>query len=353
MSNWETISKAAYDTKRDTDKINYENLYTEYSKDGLTLVHKGELDTVWLKPCDSPSGIVADTMHKIERTLQDNIKIGVISNGVHGIDLAERYIPEEEIAAMKNNWADKRVMLVYEAPSSNLDCSFGILQGNHTKVDTVQHFDPSVRNCLTQVWWRLDEEKVKPEYANPAGLLAQNLYVSLPLFLVRYCGIINLYITNLCRFELYKGFGNKKENVLTWEPACKEAPEAIDIAAKDLFMEEVKTFKPDVILTTSNPYNYLWNNLCKGLGDATPKKEQLPRADHGMYYTITLDGYDHTALPVWKILHPANTRIASGHRLATDFCQTLKALVQAGIISREKAMDLFSDYLTYQPQEKH
>lgn len=350
MNDWKSIAEAAYKSKKATDEINYKDLYTVYNNGGLTLPHKGELDTVWLEPCDSPSGIVADTMHKIERTLQDNIQIGVISNGVHGIDLAERYMTEEEIAAMKNDWSDKRVMLVYEAPSSNLDCSYGILQGNHTKVDTVQHFDPSVRNCLTQVWWRLDERKIQPSYTNPADLLWQNLYTSFPMFLVRYCGIINLYITNLCRFELYKGFGNKKENVLTWEPACKEAPEAIDIAAKDLFMEEVKEFKPDVILTTSNPYNYLWNNLCKGLGDATPKKEQLPRADHGMYYTITLDGYDHTALPIWKILHPANTRIAKGPRLATDFCQTLKALVQAEVISHEKAMELFNDYLSFQPK---
>ena len=345
MYNWEHDDRfrAVFKSKQAMDKINYQGLYEDYAAEKLMLPNAPDEDgVVWLKPCESPSGFVAQKTNTIKQLLDDKkdekIHIGVISNGVHGIDFAERYL--SDIIGSIEWKTDKKIMLVYEAPYNNLNCSYGFRmyqkENNEATISDYLNtsYSASTEKCLSSVWWRLDDAEIgeKVDVDNPIRLLAAGRYTSLPLFLIRHCGLINLYMTNLCRYELFeKNKGNEK--VLTWRDACQRAEYAIIESAK-LFKKEVESFKPDVIFSTANPYNYIW----------TLQQNKNKKKDYLAYYTIDILG-DNNTIPVYKVLHPANPHISSAHRLTVDLCQTIKALVDLNIIESAKAIELFEHYI--------
>lgn len=323
-------------TKKKMDEINYGGLYKEYSEEELffrdTVNTEDGKDFVELEPkeekdIDKKSIVntcyqeLDATVHKVNTKAQEKdpnapkVNIGVISNGVHGLDLINRYFSPEDIKDIK--WSDKRVMLVYEAPSNNLNWSYAYKKRNCSDVSKLlNNFDDiKFREKLTRNWWRLDSNPfdLKSNKSAIFESLKGKEYCSLPWFLIKYFGISNLYITNLCRYELFKiGTSNKagkEEQYLKWQEICKKQEGAenksyIDIVYDGLFQAEYAAFPPDVILATANPYIYL-----SGIAEYKDK--------------------------IIKIIHPANQTISAEHRLVCNTCYIAKELCSKGIIGNE------------------
>ena len=128
--------------------------------------------------------------------------------------------------------------------------------------------------------------------------------------------ILNVYTTNLCRFEFFEGDYGKgaEERFCNWHEIPDECKNE---CYKTIFCEELRQFEPDIILTTSNPYDFL---------------RAIPQTKDKLH----------------KILHPANPSISGNHRQCCNICDITKALYKAGIIDADRAKKYFETYLEKQ-----
>lgn len=327
MDIFDSLFEKAQETKKLMDKINYNGLYRAANEEGLfipgSLTDCNNRQIVPITPINElQSNLILEMFKKICEHLPDGLSIGTVSNGIHGLDFLHRFLSNsiEEISRKIN---DKKIMIVYECPGNNLDVSFGYLNkaDSPSKVEYIAELKKekgNLRKRLAGSWWRLDET-IGEANINKISQLFDNeyCYSSLPLFLIRHCGLVDIYMTNLCRFEVFKVKDNK-ESSLGLNSIEKDAPDILKYS-KEVFIEEVKNFNPDVIFATSAPYSVI---------------------------NVMISNEEISCPNLFKIVHKANQHIYKAHRMTVDVCYTLKCLVEANVITPKFAGDIFLKFLS-------
>lgn len=340
------LIKELEDTKKNLDQINYANLYSGYQKGELFLPNYEAGKKVQLSPLQSidNDSNVKSAFNSIQNKLDNKTRVGLVSNGVHSIDLISTYFTKEIIKDIQKcvPWSKKRVMFIYEAPSCNLDNTYGYLNSGCNDVPTYlnilknhrnQTASPVIlRDMLTANWWRLDnvKENTSPASGFPdwystkwsKNISAQKEYETLLLSMMVIFGLLNVYQTNLFRFELYDSeatTNRAREKALGWDEMMSiNNGNLIDIAYAEVFYKEYAAFKPDIILATSKPYAYLKKKL------------------------------NNTG--IYKIPHPTS-RLTDSQRLCLNICQIAKSLYKEKIISYNTVMTIINEYIELPEQE--
>lgn len=265
--------------KADLDEINYKGLYeskdfVSFNKRSLYLpAYDKDAGYVSLKPeITDPDCMVAQAFDAIKKEINEVNKsnkdtspcqIGVISNGVHSIDLLMRYFSKDEISKIrKKDQSHKRVMLIYEAPASNLNATAAYRKITKAKNPAFSQSDrePSIEqylgsgingikfseelaNCLTGTWWRVDEAEVKDDKKSIVNALhGMKKYSEFLQAFIRTFGLIDIYATNLFRFEIFREpKSGSSEKALNWNGISKLAGNKLyDIAFENILQKEIK-----------------------------------------------------------------------------------------------------------------
>lgn len=349
--------KDLLDRKADLDEINYKGIYDDTgfqrvkgSEKKLYLPKFNEnIGYVPLEPREaiSDDSQIVKAFKKLQENLQKNgeeQEIGVISNGVHSIDLLMRYFSREEIEEIDTTGQQhKRVMIIYEAPAKNLYATAAYRNYSKAKnQEEPNNREPSVkdylknkirrgeiRDCLTGVWWRmdLDEKAVKEAKEKNTGFTAMKKYAEFLIDFIRVFGILDLYTTNLFRYEIFE---SDDEKFLGWDEVSKltaENKSLVDSAFDKIVIEEIKAYEPNVILATSKPYNYLWY---KKFGSTKQNMKVEP--------VLELEN-----IPLFKIPHPASM-LATEFRECANICSVAKELYKSDVITLEKASNIIKEY---------
>ena len=328
----EDTYKKIRNDKLKLDKINYKGLYSGYKENELFLPEENNnLEPEDTADKDSP---VSKAYHAIQETLDDynksldeKIKIGVISNGVHAFDFLNKIEDSDIDSAQKINWQSAKIMVVYEAPSNNLNCSFGFKKYNsenwcniNNKEKIKEYIEKKyiekldIKDCLTAHWWRVDDSDLDLSFSNNNDILKyfyQKEYSNFLFSLIKKFGLANVYATNLCRFELFSS-SEGNEQFLNWaKTSAINNRDILDICFNEIFKKELEEFEPDLILATANPYKYL-----TGKSDFKYKEKCV------------------------KIIHPANPYVTNISRLYTNYCIIASALIKNKIVEDVEFKDL-------------
>lgn len=350
MNNWDIIKRninlengqieKMENAKRKLDNINYVNLYQNAVDGDLFLPNAIPGEKVRLFPLDKieAESNIKSTFDAIKGKLKENIKIGAVSNGVHSIDFFATYFTPEIIHDIEKriSWSDKKVMFVFEAPSCNLDHTYGYYENSYNEIPDYikalcnnqeeQSNDDLLQKLLTTIWWRLnDTSNTRPISDYPDwykkiwtnNISDQKQYDCFLLSMMAIFGLSHIYHTNLLRYELFdinKSENRKRESALGWdETKGIQNGEIFNIAYDGIFEKEMNEFDPDIIFATSKPFDYLRS---KGI-----------------------------SYPIYKILHPT-CHLPNDQRLCINICHIAKALLQEDIISRDSAIKIIDRYLT-------
>lgn len=342
------------DCKKRLDAINFEGLYsrTYFDNDlGIFLPNVRGRNCARLVPLDgnqiSSNNPVAKAFSGATECLQQSkdpeLRLGTVSNGVHATELIGWFFTPEMLQEI--HWNTKRVMVVFEAPSKNLDCSHGLSPihectnkeykdtciRNYVKENKERHF--SLEENLTEYWWRLDSKRLRNAVdavdkkevkcnkqegcRNCFDCFRKQSYTGFLLALIAHFGLANLYTTNYCRFELFEAgeMSGDREKFLGWKKTVDAVNGKLFAIEEQLFKREYKDFQPEIILATANPYYRL-------TGENSPIKEK-----------------DR----VIKIIHPAS-RYPGNFRLCYNMCALTKELQQKNIIDGDCADTMFKAY---------
>lgn len=352
------------DRKARLDQINYHGIYDDAGFQRVSGLGKDlylpklnkTVDYVSLKPCETIIDVespIAKAFYELQNTLQvlqsdkKELQIGAISNGVHSIDLLMRYFNKEEICKIYNKeQSHKRVMIIYEAPASNLYATAAYRSRSKAKnpeepndrepsvKDYLQKgkFNGEILDCLTGVWWRLDslDSDVEKAINTNEAFSGAKKYTEFLVGFIRAFGILDLYTTNLFRYEIFK---SDDEKSLGWDEVSKLTAEdgsmfeIIDIAFEKIVRKEIEAYKPNIILATSKPYNYLWY---KKPENAERNKQVMPVQEL-------------KNIPIYKIPHPA-CQLDKDYRECVNICRITKVLCEANVITSVTASEIIKEH---------
>lgn len=373
---WQAIT----DVKGELDKINFEGLYNKqvcYNdnlKMYLPMMKTPNKNWSVLEPMDNVDGNneVAKLYNSISKPSNEypHIHLGTVSNGVHATELIERYFTPTMVQNI-DYWNTKKVMVVYEAPANNLDCSHALMN----KCDNVEKNEKekdeflkivnsyikekkgkhpiSLTDNLTSRWWRLDEPLLRQKSEKEVSCekdqsrschecfkcFSNKSYTGFLLALISHFGLANMYTTNYCRIELFEEKENKKnkEGFVSWDKTLNDC-KGVFIAEEKLFLEEYKHFEPDIVLATSNPYYRLLYLDGKG------KKIKPDDEDsYKIMQEIKKDRKEKEEPHIIKIPHPAS-RYPYDFRLCYNMCMITRELEKIKAITKERADEIFNHF---------